>query len=66
MNNEIFKDLRLKRGLTQKAVAKKVGVTREAVSRWEAGVSSPRAELLPKLAKLLRCKIDKFFCLASN
>ena len=61
MNNKMFKKLRLKRGLTQEAIAKKIGVTREAVSRWEAGVSSPITELLPKLSKLLKCKIDELF-----
>lgn len=61
MNNKMFKKMRLKRGLTQEAIAKKIGVTREAVSRWEAGVSSPRTELLPKLSKLLKCKIDELF-----
>lgn len=66
MNNEMFKKLRLERGLTQEAIAKKIGVTREAVSRWEAGVSSPRTESLPKLSKLLKCKIDELFCLSSN
>lgn len=61
MNNEMFKKLRLERGLTQEAIAKELGVTREAVSRWEAGVSSPRTESLPKLSQLLRCKIDELF-----
>ena len=61
MNNEMFKKLRLERGLTQEAIAKELGVTREAVSRWEAGVSSPRTEFLPKLSQLLRCKIDELF-----
>ncbi len=36
---EILKDLRQRNGLTQEQMAARVMVTRQAVSRWETGVS---------------------------
>ena len=53
MNTEAFKALRIKQGLRQEDIANHLGISREAVSRWESGASCPRAELLPKIAKLL-------------
>ena len=36
---EVLHQLRIKNGLSQDALAEKVFVTRQAVSRWETGVS---------------------------
>ena len=36
---EILLDLRTKHGLSQEQLAEQVHVTRQAVSRWETGVS---------------------------
>lgn len=36
---EIILELRTKKALTQEELAEKVFVTRQAVSRWESGVS---------------------------
>lgn len=47
--------------LTQDDVAKKIGVDRSTVAKWETGQSFPRAELLPKLASILNCTIDELF-----
>ena len=55
-----LKELRKKQGLRQVDVAKKLNVSRVAVSKWENGVSSPKTQLLPKLAKVLRCQISDF------
>lgn len=61
MNTKVFKELRTKKGLRQEDIAFSLGISREAVSRWESGVACPRTELLPKIAKLLGCKIDSLF-----
>ena len=55
------KQIRLERGLTVPAVASAMGVSQQAVGKWERGEAMPRAELLPKLAKLLDCKIGDMF-----
>lgn len=36
---DILLELRTKNGLSQDALAEKIHVTRQAVSRWETGVS---------------------------
>lgn len=36
---EILRDLRTRNGYSQEELAEKVFVTRQAVSRWETGVS---------------------------
>lgn len=36
---EVIRELRAKAGLSQEELAEKVFVTRQAVSRWENGVS---------------------------
>ena len=40
-------------------MAQDVGVQRTTVAMWESGKSRPRAELLPKLAKLFGCSIEE-------
>jgi transcriptional regulator with XRE-family HTH domain len=44
--------------LTQEDIAKYVGVTRAAVSKWEKGLSYPDITLLPKLATFFNVSID--------
>jgi len=48
-------------GLKQGLAAKKLDVTQGAVSNWETGSFKPRADLLPKIAKLYGCRIDDLF-----
>jgi len=47
-----IKELRKKLGLTQEALAERVGVTRLAVSNWESGKSIPKGDKLMKLAEV--------------
>ncbi len=56
-----IKLLREKANLTQEEVASKLGVGRTTVSMWESGMSMPRADLLPDLARLLSCRIDDLY-----
>lgn len=45
--------------LTQEELAAKLGVSAQAVSKWENDVSSPDISLLPTLSKVLGCSIDE-------
>ena len=46
------------RGMTQEEVAEKLGVTSQAVSKWENKVSLPDITLLPAIADLFETTID--------
>ena len=50
--------LRRRDGLTQTALAKAVGVTRQAVYLWEKGLSYPDASALLSLRRLFGVSID--------
>ncbi len=45
-------------GLTQKAIAEKLNVSKVAVSRWELGHSIPKGKVLTGLADILRCSAE--------
>jgi transcriptional regulator with XRE-family HTH domain len=48
-------------GLTLEEVGAKVGVTKQSVSYWEADETSPRADLLAELAKVLGVSVGHLF-----
>lgn len=50
---------RRKRGWTQEALAERLNVTAQAVSKWETGASCPDLALLPLLARELHTSIDQ-------
>ena len=54
----IILELRTKHGLSQDALAEKVHVTRQAVSRWENGDTIPNTETLKLLSKLFDVSIN--------
>ena len=49
---EILKELRSEHGMTQEFVAESLGVSRQAVSKWENGTSEPSTSNLIAIAKL--------------
>lgn len=51
-------------GLTQEELAKKTGVSTQAVSKWEQQLSCPDIMLLPELANIFRITIDELFGLS--
>jgi DNA-binding XRE family transcriptional regulator len=59
MNN--IRTLREREKLSQLKVASTLGISPQAVSKWERGESSPQWELVPQLAVLLRCTIDELY-----
>ena len=48
---------RIEKGLTQGELARRVGVSQNALSMCELGVHFPRKKTLDKLAEVLDCKI---------
>ena len=54
-----IKNYRFNNNVSQYAFAKTMGVCQQNVAKWELGITSPRAALLPKLAKVLGCTIDE-------
>lgn len=56
----VMKERRLRGAIpTQREVAAILGVKESAVSKWERGISKPRADRLPMLAKLYGCSIEE-------
>ena len=55
---EILYELRTKSGLSQDALAEKIFVTRQAVSRWETGETVPNTETLKLLSDLFGVSIN--------
>ncbi len=53
---------RKKAGLTQMEVANRVGVSFQAISNWERGVSMPDISNLEPLAKVLGMTVDDIIC----
>ena len=49
---EVLKEHRTRCGMTQEFVAESLGVSRQAVSKWENGTAAPSTSNLLKLAKL--------------
>ena len=48
-------------GLTQELLADRLGVTAQAVSKWERQISCPDIALLPAMADLFGVAIDELF-----
>ncbi len=50
--------LRKHNGLSQEALAEKIGVSRQAISKWERGEASPDTENLLSLSKIYSVSLD--------
>ncbi len=53
--------LRKQNGLSQEELAEKLGISRQAVSKWERAEASPDTENLIALAKIYNISLDKLF-----
>lgn len=56
-----IKNLRNEKHVTQEALAEKLGVSAQAVSKWETEASLPDITLLPQLAAFFGVAIDELF-----
>ena len=53
--------LRKAKGLTQAELGDLLGVSNQAVSKWESEMTMPDVMLLPKIADVFSCSIDDLF-----
>ncbi len=58
---ETVRRLRTERGITQEQLAVFLGVTPQAVSRWELAIGYPDVELLPTIAEYFGVTTDELF-----
>ena len=56
-----IREFRRRNKITQETVADALGVTSQAVSRWEAGGSYPDMNLIPSIANFFGVTIDELF-----
>ena len=56
---EIISTLHKEKGMTQKDIADKLGITDKAVSKWERDVALPDTATIPKLAEILGVSVEE-------
>lgn len=61
-----IKTLRLRRGITQDVLAEKLGVSPQAVSKWEREITAPDIEMLPAISAFFGVSIDALFALSDD
>ncbi len=59
MNN--IKAYRESAGYSQESLAARMGLSQQAIAKWETGEAMPRADKLPELARTLGRTIDELF-----
>lgn len=59
MLSEKIYTLRRKNGLSQEQLAEKIGVSRQAISKWEGGLSTPELDKLRALSECFQITIDE-------
>jgi len=57
----IVLEARRRAGMTQEAFAGKLGITPQAVSKWENGLGYPDVTLFPEIAEILNIPIGRLF-----
>lgn len=56
-------ELRRASGMSQEELAEKLGVSRQAVSKWESGATQPELSKLIELSKLYSVSVDELLSL---
>lgn len=59
MLSEKIYALRRKSGLSQEQLAEKIGVSRQAISKWEGGLSTPELDKLKALSEFFGITVDE-------
>ena len=63
---ETLKDLRTKKGISQRELAEKMYVNRSTITRWETGSRLPDVAMISRLSQCLGINIDKLFATAAE
>ena len=58
--NEKIKEIRKISGMTQEELADKLGVSRQTISKWEKGLSTPDLEMAIQFCELFQISLDEF------
>ena len=53
--------LRIAKGMTQEKLAERLGISSQAVSKWENAKAAPDISFLPIMADIFGCYIDELF-----
>ena len=61
-----IKTLRLAHSMTQEQLAQKLGVSAQAVSKWESGTNMPDINMLPDLSVIFGTTIDELFAMTDE
>lgn len=61
-----IREYRKQRKWTQEELAKRLGVERSAVAKWESGKSQPQAAHLVALAEVFGCAVDEILGRSGN
>ena len=56
-----IKELRKRRGITQEQLADALGVSFQAVSKWENDIALPDIALMPSIAGYFKVSMDELF-----
>ena len=51
--------VRKKNNMSQEQLADRLGISRQAISKWESGVSMPDMEKIMQLCKILNCSLEE-------
>lgn len=61
-----IKELRIEKGFSQAALAKKIGASQKAVDYWEAGINEPKLSYIMSLVEVFELSFDEFFADIEN
>ncbi len=63
---KVIRDLRITAGITQEQLSYHLGVSIQAVSRWENGACYPDLEMIPTIAAFFDVSADRLLCIEKN
>ncbi|MBP2027449.1 putative transcriptional regulator [Acetoanaerobium pronyense] len=61
MKRKNLKIARIKKEMSQKELAKKIGVSTQAISDFERGIINPSYETMKKISEALESSVDDIF-----